>query len=330
METGTTIKRPRGRPRTDASPRSDIHARLPPALKARLERDAKRAHRSVAKEFEVRLERSYLQDEMYGGAQMAAMFREMAEVASGYAKYKNRGSFFEDFEVFVFVKSVWQTIIQRQMPRPGEGLLAELCRDWDTFKAGSPQTAVQQAAQEWLIHHTPSQLTLVQMLAGAFEPAIARNARANKAASDKLATPDAAATRESTMPPEPLFGEHTVPPIGSLGKAIESLIPSQSATGTALFGSALGPIGSLGKAIESLIPSQGATGTALFGSALWPIGSIAKAIEGLLPSQGSARAAAGEVSRLAGLLADATEEQAAGDTAVQPTRPPSTVVTDRQ
>jgi hypothetical protein len=77
------------------------------------------------------------------------------------------------------------------MPRPGEELLAEVCREWDTFKAGSLQTAEQQAAREWLIHHTASQLTLVQVLAGAFQPGIGRFARASEAASDKLATPGA-------------------------------------------------------------------------------------------------------------------------------------------
>jgi len=298
METATTVKRPRGRPRTDTPDRSDVHARLSPALKARLERDAKRAHRSVAKEFELRLERSYLNDEMYGGPQMAAMFREMAEVALGYAKYRNRGSFFEDFEVFVFVRSVWQAIIQRQMPRPGEELLAEMCREWDAFKAGSPQTAAQQAAREWLIHHTASQLTLAQLLAGTMEPAVGRSAKPREAASGKLSTPDAAATRESAMPPESLFG--------NLAKVIEGPIPSESPTSTALFG------------------------TALFGGALWPIGSVAKAMEGLLPSQGSARAAASEVSRLAELLADATETGDT-DTAIQPrTRADSHVVADRQ
>jgi hypothetical protein len=300
METGTTMKRPRGRPRTDASPRSDVHARLPPALKARLERDAKRAHRSVAKEFEVRLERSYLNDEMYGGVQMSAMFREMAEVASGYAKYKNRGSFFEDFEIFVFVRDVWQTIIQRQMPRPGEELLAEACREWDAFKAGSLQTATQQAARDWLIHHTPMTMTLVQALAGSHEPPISGSV-GREPPDDKPSNPEAAAIGEPALQPKPIFSGGTAPPIGSLGKALESLIPSESVTSRAFSG-----------------------------SAVWPIGSIAKAMEGLLPSQGNARAAAGEVSRLAQLLADATEEQAAGDTAVQPTRPDSSFVTDRQ
>jgi hypothetical protein len=235
---------------------------------------------------------------MYGGAQMAAMFRQMAEVALGYTKYKDRGSFFEDFEVFVFVRSVWQAIIQRQMPRPGEELLAEVCREWDAFKAGSPQTAAQRAAQEWLIHHTASQSTLAQLLAGTMEPAIGRSAKPREAESDRLATPDAATTRESVMPTEPL--------LGNLGKAIESFIPSQSPTSTELFGT--GPLG----------------------SALWPIGNIAKAMERLLPSQGSARAAAGEVSRLAELLADATETGET-DTGMQPrTTADSNVVADRQ
>src|SRR5215469_12476422 len=146
METATTVKRPPGRPRTDASPRPMVHVRLPPALKAQLERNAKRAARSVTKEIEIRLENSYLKDEEYGGPQMAAMFRQMAEVALGYTKYKNRGSFFEDFETFAFVRDVWQIIIQRQMPRPGEELLAEVCREWDAFKGGSPQTTAARAA----------------------------------------------------------------------------------------------------------------------------------------------------------------------------------------
>jgi hypothetical protein len=80
-------------------------------------------------------------------------------------------------------------------------------------------------------------------------------------------------------------------------------------------------IGTLGKAIEGLIQSEGNAGAALLGGAVWPIGSLAKVMEGLIPSQGSVRAAAGEVSRLAQLLAEATEEPAAADTAVPTTAP---------
>ena len=74
METGTAPKRPRGRPRRDAAPRPRFTLRLPPDIKEQLERDAKRAKRSVAKEFEVRVRKSYLSDQIYGGSQMAAMF----------------------------------------------------------------------------------------------------------------------------------------------------------------------------------------------------------------------------------------------------------------
>ena len=187
----------------------------------------------------------------------------------------------------------------RIIDRDGEPwwVLAEVCREWDAFKAGLPQTAAQRAAREWLVHNTASQLTLAQVLAGAFEPAIGTYVKPSEAARYELAAPDPAATREPAMSSEPLFGVNTAPPIGSLGKAIESLISSESATGTARFGSVLGSIG-----------------------------TIAKAMEGLLPSQGNARAAAGEISRLAELLADATEKSEAGDTAVAPTRKKS----DRQ
>jgi hypothetical protein len=150
METATTVKRPRGRPRTDAPSRSDVHVRLPPALKARLERDAERAHRSVAKEFQLRIDRSYASDEDYGGPQMAAMFREMAAAALVVKGRKNRGSFFEDFETFVWVRDTWQRIIQSQMPRPDDELLAEIGRNWDAVKAGAPQSAAQQAAREFI------------------------------------------------------------------------------------------------------------------------------------------------------------------------------------
>jgi len=301
METAITVKRPRGRPRTDASPRSDVHARLPPALKARLERDAKRARRSVAKEFEIRLEKSYLHDEMYGGPQMADMFRQMGEVALGVARQKNRGSVFEDFETFVVVRDVWQLIIQRQMPRPDEQLLAEVCREWDAFKAGSLQTATQRAAREWLIHHTPMTMTLVQALAGLHEPRITRSVGRGEPADDKPSGPKATKTGEPALPPKPLFSGGPVPPIGSLGEAM-----------------------------EGFIPSEGEASAASSGSADWPIGSLAKAIESLIPAQGSVRAAAEEVSRLAQILADASEKSAAGDMVLQPIGPDKGVVAVRK
>jgi hypothetical protein len=291
METATGVKRPRGRPRTDAPSRPAVHVRLPPALKAELEENARRASRSVTKEIEVRLAKGYLRDEMYGGPQMAAMFREMAKVAFGVARQKNRGSFFEDFETFVYVREIWQLIIQRRMPRPNEDLLAEVCREWDAFKSGSLQTPAQQAAREWLIHHTP--MTLAQALVGAFEPAISRSVGPREPAHDEPATPEATEPKETVMPPKPLLSVGAAPSIGSLAKALEGVIPSEVAATTAFSG-----------------------------SAIWPIGSLAKIMEGLIPSQGSARSAAfREVSRLAQLLAEMTVGEAASDAAVPPAEP---------
>ena len=167
METGTAPKRPRGRPRRDAAPMPEFHVRLPPEIKAQLEHDAKRAKRSVTKEFVVRVRKSYLSDQIYGGSQMATMFRELAEVAEGVANQQNSGSFFDDFAVFVSVKHIWDIIIQSHMPRPTDELLAKVSRAWDASKAASPPTATEAAARDWLIRHAPLPhgMTLVGALA---------------------------------------------------------------------------------------------------------------------------------------------------------------------
>jgi hypothetical protein len=276
-----------------------VHVRLPPALKAQLERNAKRAARSVTKEIEIRLENSYLKDEEYGGPQMAAMFREMAKVALGVTRHKNRGSFFDDFETFVFIRDVWYQIVQRQMPRPREEFLAEVCRDWDAFRSGSLQTAVQHAAREWLIRHTP--MTLAHVLAGMFQPGVSRSAGPHEPEQDNSAIPQAAGTGETAMRSKPAFSVGTAPPIESFGKAL-----------------------------ETLIPSQGTASTAFSGGGVRSIGSLAKVMEELLPSQGNARAAAAEVSRLAQLLADATEGSSVSETTVPRIEPDAGVVAVRK
>jgi hypothetical protein len=307
METATTVKRPRGRPRLNAPPRAAINARLRPEVRAQLERDAKRAGRSVTKEISIRLEKSYVRDEIYGGSQMAAMFREMADVALGVARQKNRGSFFEDFETFVFIRNVWQIIIRRQMPRPTEELLAEIGRNWDAVKAGALQTPAQQAAREWLIEHTPPPpgLTLQHLLAREFERAISKPAGTRQPASDPSGqTPELARAGDIAIAPKP------PDPFGLSADAIPL-------------------IGTLGKAIEGLLQSEGNVGATLPGSAVWPIGSLAKVLEGLIPSQGSARAAAQEIARMAGLLAEITEGEAAGDTAVPPVEPDNSIAAAR-
>ena len=276
METAT--KRPRGRPRNAAPPRPIVHVRILAALKAQLERDAEEANRSLTKEIEVRLEQSYLRDELYGGSRMASMFREMAEVAIGFARHKNLASFFEDFEVFVFARDVWDAIIRSRMPRPNDELLDDVVRRWDTHKAGAPQTSAQMAAREWLIRHTHTSMTLAEALAGAFEPTIGRLAGTRESPSERPAGSSKAVEGEDTaIPAKPMFS-----------------------------------LGSLAKVMEGLTPSEGAVS---------PIGSLAKAMEGLIPSQGSIRAAAGEVSRLVRLLADAIEEETANHSALSPINP---------
>jgi hypothetical protein len=283
-----------------SSTRAAVNVRLRPEVRAQLERDAQRAKRSVTKEISIRLEKSYVRDEMYGGSQMAAMFRELAGVASVISRQeKSRGSFFDDFKLFVLVRNIWQTIIQSHMPRPDDELLAQVCQEWDALKAGSPQTPVQAAAREWLIHHTPPPpgLTLEHLLARQLERAIAKPAGTREPASDPSGqTPELAGAGDIAGTPKPpdLFG---------------------------LSADAIPLIGTLAKALEGLLHLEGNAGAAFPGSAVWPIGSLAKVMEGLIPSQGSARAAAGEVSRLAGLLAEMTEGEAAGDTAVPPIEP---------
>lgn len=72
-------------------------------------------------------------------------------------------------------------------------------------------------------------------------------------------------------------------------------------------------IGSLATAADGLSLPKDDIGLISLDSAALLIGGIAKVMEGLIPSQGSVRSAATEVSRLAGLLADAVGEPATLD-----------------
>lgn len=142
---------------------------------------------------------------------MASMFRELAEVALGVANQQNGGSFFDDFEVFVLVRDVWDIIIQRHMPRPNDELLAKVSREWDLSKARSPRTATKAAAREWLIRHAPLPhgVTLAHLLAGAFGPAIGKSSDNREPTSDPPSvTPELPAT------------EMSIPPIGGLGQVL--------------------------------------------------------------------------------------------------------------
>jgi hypothetical protein len=271
-----TVKRRRGRPRLDPDKRQrpEIYVRMPSALEERLKRDAQTASRSLTKEIEIRLDRSYLRDKIYGGSKMAAMFREMADIALEIERQHQGRSFFDDFRVFVQVSKIWKYFIKRCMPRPDDELLAEVRDRWEAAWGkgiGSPgritNTSAEDAALDWLIVHTPRLpgMTLARILAGVLEPVISERTGTPEPASDKPAEP-----------PEPeAIGNIAIPP----------------------------------KPPESL-------GTAFPGGAAWPIGSLARVMEGFMRSRGSASAAAGEVSRLAQLLAQAMEEPAGGDTAV--------------
>src|SRR5262245_58042064 len=137
-----TAERRRGRPRLDPDKRrrSEIYVRMPAALEVRLKRDAKRANRSMTKEIQVRLEESYLRDEIYGGSTMASMFRKMAEIALAIEKQHKDKSLFDDFRVFILIKAIWDDIIRQSIPRPDDDLLAEVCRGWDACRAGNRVT----------------------------------------------------------------------------------------------------------------------------------------------------------------------------------------------
>ena len=296
METASTAKRPRGRPRLDAPPRAVVNVRLRPEVRAQLERDAQRAKRSVTREISIRVDKSYIRDEMFGGSQLAALFREMASVALGVERQSKRGSLFDDFETFVFIRDVWQAIIQRQMPRPSEDLLAEVCREWDAVKAGSPQSSAQAAAREWLIHHAPRPpgMTLAHVLAGGSGAGITGDVGTGESVGNKPAeTNETAAIGEPDGPPE-------IPAMGSLAQTTQRLSPSVLTSG-------------------SYVKSV----------AISPIGSLATVLEGLTPAQGSPRAAAQEISRLVGLLAEMTEGEAAGVAAVPPVEPDNSIAAAR-
>ena len=92
--------------------------------------------------------------------------------------------------------------------------------------------------------------------------------------------------------------------------------PELAATGTSI-----PAIGGLGQVVAGLTQAEGNAG-----STVWAIGGVANIMADLIRSGGSsARAAAGEVSRLAQLVAEATEDAPAGDAAV-PTIDPDTDV----
>jgi hypothetical protein len=223
---------------------------------------------------------------------MAAMFSEMAEVARGYALHENRGSFFEDFEVFIFVRAVWEELIRRRMPRPDDELLADVSRRWDAVKAGAPETSAQMAAREWLVRHTAASKTLVDILAESYREAARQAAGTDQQARDTPA--------EETAPSSARDGDHPV-------------------TGGPLFGWGY-PADLFGYLGTGATPPPHHAPPGLFSSGgIWPLASVVRAMEGLVPSKGSVHAAAGEISRLAQLLADATESATASDSAVPPT-----------
>jgi hypothetical protein len=284
-----TAKRPRGRPRTNAPPRPSIHVRLSPPLKARLEEDAEKANRSVRKEIEIRLENSYRdEDEIYGGPELAALFRELAKIAVGVVLQKNRGSFFDDFEAFVSTTNVWDSVIKDRMPAPDDELLAEVSRTWDAVKAGAPQTPAQRAASEWLIQHTQRSNLADLFAASAYAQAASQDAGTDQQARDVPAEKTAPSARAGGHPPTagPRLG------LGFLG------------TLSGLLGTAA-------------TPSPGQGSPTLFGT----IGLLALVMDGLAASKGGFRAAAGDVSRLAQFIADATEPAPASDASVPPAVP---------
>jgi hypothetical protein len=247
METAR-VKRPRGRPRRDAPPRPKLHVEVDPLIKTHLETAAKAAERSLVREFNVRLSDSFARDEVYGGLKMAALFRELAQVAVGIARQKNRGAFFEDFGTFVLTRGVWLNIIQRHMPRPDEGLLAAICREWDPTK---PPTSEHAAALEWLQVQIFERggVTLQHVLAAGV-PTLVENRKppSEQAAETPLpsAADDEVARRE----------------IGSLTMMAAGLNLPEDDIGSVSLDSAALSIGSLAKVMEGLIPSQGSVRSA--------------------------------------------------------------------
>ena len=295
MEASAAAKRSRGRPRNTAPPHPSIHVRLSPPLKARLEADAEKANRSVRKEIELRLENSYrVEDEIYGGPKMAALFREMAKVADGVALKQNIRSFFDDFRAFVFVKDVWDHMIRDEMPRPDVDLLADVCQRWDagpsqtSAKAGPPPSSEEQAALEWLTLNTlrsmppeDARARLVEILAEGRAQAGSQQTRTRKQASDTQAEESAPSSGSAADPQSVISG------FGSLHRLVGAgVIPPPSQAPSEILGS---------------------------------IGSLAMVMQSLVRSEVTPRKAAETVSRLARLLADEAEPATGNDAAVPPT-----------
>jgi hypothetical protein len=243
METSIKAKRPRGRPRRTEPPRPSIHIPLDPAVKERLERDAKNAKRTIRKEIELRIEKSYLHDEIYGGPELASLFHELAEIAVHFPLHKKRDSFFDDFEMFVSVTRIWDGVIAKRMPRPDEEILAEALRTPDA----APQTPVLRAARKWFIQQRLPRLAEI-FAASAYEQAAGRDAGTDQQARD---TPP-----EETAPASAREGDHAPTkgpvfvPLALLGTAAT---PSAN---QALFGT-VSALGSLIKAMDDPVPLKG-------------------------------------------------------------------------
>jgi hypothetical protein len=210
---------------------------------------------------------------------MAAMFREMAQVAESVKNRKGQRSFFEDLEVFAETRKIWDEIILRHMPLPSDDQISKLREDWVGVQTEARRSLVRVWEWEWPIQssrRTPREL-LIEALIGP----IARK-------------------------PAGIGG-------GALAEATASSVSSE-ATGplTSSPGDELGPV--FGKAIplmaEIIAPLlKGSPGEFDLGA----LGSLARIMANLRPSGGTLKDAANGVSRLAAVLADALEDATAGE-----------------
>ena len=82
-----------------------------PGLKAFLDQAAEGNGRSVSKEIESRLERSFQSDEAMGGPKLHALFRMLA-AAANLVEARMGKEWSEDTETFFAVKEAWRPIIE--------------------------------------------------------------------------------------------------------------------------------------------------------------------------------------------------------------------------
>lgn len=115
-EKGSTQRR-RGRPplKPGTPKRSSFNTRLRSKLKERLEAEAQEAGRSLSEEIEFRLEQSFRDEDTFGGAPMASLFRLLAAAAQIIENDTGK-SRDDDWDTYMITNEAWRALISASSP----------------------------------------------------------------------------------------------------------------------------------------------------------------------------------------------------------------------